>query len=156
MVRHRQVLKRELKEDIIYKDKLVSKFVCKMMKHGKKSLSERIFEKAMIIVGEKTQKDPLEVFNIALNKTRPLVEVKSRRVGGATYQVPIEVKKERSLSVAMNWLISNSRKKRGKSMVEKLAQELIDTFQGTGSSIKKRDDTHKMAEANKAFSHFRW
>jgi len=156
MSRHRKIEKRELQPDIIYNDKVVARFIGKMVKQGKKTLAEGIFHKAMAIVSDKTKKDPLEVFKKAIKNVKPALEVKSRRVGGATYQVPIEVGSDRGQNLAIGWILTNSTARKGKPFEEKLAQELMDAFNGTGASIKKRDDTHKMAEANKAFSHFRW
>jgi small subunit ribosomal protein S7 len=131
-------------------------FIAKLMFDGKKSTAERIFKQALDIIQDKTKQDPFEVFNKAIKNARPLLEVKSRRVGGATYQVPIEVRKERSNRLAMSWIILNSREKKGRPMEEKLAQEILDASNNVGAAIKKKEDTHRMAEANKAFSHFRW
>lgn len=156
MSRKRKALKRELKEDPIYKDKRISKFINHIMWDGKKSVARQTFYDAMNIVQEKTKKDSLEVFNLAMENVMPILEVKSRRVGGASYQVPIEVSPERRVTLAMRWIINFSRNKTGKPFSEKLASELIDASQGTGSSVKKKEDTHKMAEANKAFAHYRW
>lgn len=142
--------------DAIYGDELVARFISKIMKCGKRSLAEGIFNKSLDIVSKKTKQEPLEIFQKAIKNVRPLLEVKSRRVGGATYQVPIEVKKDRGTVLAMNWIIAISRAKKGKPMCEKLANEIIDASNSVGASFKKREDTHKMAEANKAFSHFRW
>ncbi|MCD6309501.1 MAG: 30S ribosomal protein S7 [Candidatus Eremiobacteraeota bacterium] len=147
---------RELKPDPVYNSKLVSAFVNKIMVKGKRSLAERIFYKSMDIIEKKTGKDPLKVFNLALENVMPVIEVRPRRVGGATYQVPVEVRPERRVSLGMRWLLNYARARSGKSMEEKLAAELIDASQGIGASIKKKEDTHKMAEANKAFAHYRW
>lgn len=127
-----------------------------MMVDGKKSISTRIMYDAMGTLGEKTGEPPLEVFLKALDNVKPLVEVKSRRVGGATYQVPIEVRENRREALAMRWLIAAARNRNGRSMAEKLGAELLDAYQNTGTAFKKKEDTHRMAEANKAFSHFRW
>ncbi len=127
-----------------------------MMVDGKKSISTRILYDAMETLGEKTNEPPLEVFLKALENVKPVVEVKSRRVGGATYQVPVEVRENRREALAMRWLIAAARNRSGKSMAEKLGAELLDAYQNTGTAFKKKEDTHRMAEANKAFSHFRW
>jgi len=127
-----------------------------MMVDGKKSISTRILYEAMETLGEKTNEPPLEVFLKALDNVKPMVEVKSRRVGGATYQVPVEVRENRREALAMRWLIAAARSRSGKSMAEKLGAELLDAYQNTGTAFKKKEDTHRMAEANKAFSHFRW
>jgi small subunit ribosomal protein S7 len=139
-----------------YGDFLVAKFINIVMECGKKSVAERIVYAALDIVKEKTAKEPLEVFRAALDNVRPLLETKSRRVGGATYQVPVSVSEDRGYSLALRWIQSYSRERKGKPMHEKLAQEIIDGFNKTGPSIKKREDMHKMAEANRAFAHYRW
>ena len=133
-----------------------STFINRLMERGKKSLAERIFYKAMDIVEKSTHKPAMEVFNKALENVKPLLEVKSRRVGGATYQVPVEVRFNRRNSLAIRWIISSARLRKGKGMIEKLAQEIMDAYKGEGAAIKKREETHKMAEANKAFAHYRW
>ena len=156
MSRKRKAIKREIKEDPVYKDERVTKFINHIMWDGKKSVARQVFYDAMDIVKEKTKKDSLEVFNQAMENVMPILEVKSRRVGGASYQVPIEVSPERRITLAMRWIINFSRSKTGKPFSEKLAAELIDASQGIGSSVKKKEDTHKMAEANKAFAHYRW
>lgn len=156
MSRKRKAIKREIKEDPVYKDKRVAKFVNHIMWDGKKSIARRVFYDAMNILKEKTKKDPLDVFNLAMENVMPILEVKSRRVGGASYQVPVEVSPERRVTLAMRWIINFSRSKAGKPFSERLASELVDASQGTGSSVKKKEDTHKMAEANKAFAHYRW
>ncbi len=155
-MRRRRPVKREQLPDPKYGSKLVSKFINCMMMQGKKGVSETNFYKAMDIIQKKTQKDPIEVFIQALENTKPLVEVKSRRVGGATYQVPVEIRPERRQALGIRWLITNSRARSEKTMFEKLAGELMDAFSNTGTSIKKKEDTHKMAEANKAFAHYKW
>ncbi len=155
-MRRRRPVKREQLPDPKYGSKLVSKFINCMMLKGKKGVSETIFYRAMDILEKKTQKDPVEVFVQALENTKPLVEVKSRRVGGATYQVPIEIRPERRQALGIRWLITNSRNRSEKTMYEKLAGELMDAYNNTGVSIKKKEDTHKMAEANKAFAHYKW
>lgn len=156
MSRKRKAIKREIKEDPVYKDKRVTKFINHIMWDGKKSVARQAFYDAMDIVRERTKKDSLEVFNQAMENVMPILEVKSRRVGGASYQVPIEVSPQRRVTLAMRWIINYTRSKTGKPFSEKLAAELIDASQGVGSSVKKKEDTHKMAEANKAFAHYRW
>ena len=147
---------REILPDPKYKSKIVSKFMNMMMERGKKSIAERIVYSAFEQAAKKVSKEPLETFQKALDNVRPLVELKSRRVGGATYQVPIEVRQDRGVSLAMRWIRDFARSRKGKPMVDKLAAEIIDAYNSTGSAVKKREDIHKMAEANKAFSHFRW
>ncbi|GIW21941.1 MAG: 30S ribosomal protein S7 [Candidatus Sericytochromatia bacterium] len=154
MPRRAKVLKRIPKPDPIYKDVTLAKFINNVMTRGKKSLAESIVYKALDVASEKLKKNQLDIFNTALKNATPLVEVKARRVGGATYQVPSEVKPERGVSLAMRWIISNARKRNGKSMIEKLSAEFVDAFNGVGASVKKKEDTHKMAEANRAFSHY--
>jgi len=149
-------VKREAQSDPIYNNKLVGKFINTMMKQGKKSLAESIFTKTMKIIEEKTGSESLKFFKQAIDNVKPVLEVKSRRVGGATYQVPVEVRAERRLALAMRWIIGYARKRPEKTMQEKLAAELIDAANNRGTSVKKSEDTHKMAEANKAFAHFRW
>ncbi len=156
MPRKAFVRKREVAPDSVYGSVLVSKFINKIMVQGKKSVAESIFYGAMDILKEKTGEDPLKVFQKALENVKPVLEVKSRRVGGATYQVPVEVRPERRLSLAVRWLIEFSRARGEKTMTECLAGEILDAYNNRGSSIKKREDTHKMAEANKAFAHYRW
>ncbi len=155
-MRRRRAEKREVSADPKYNSVLVTKFINVVMKAGKKSKAESIVYSAFDILAEKTGKKPLEVFEKALNNARPLVEVKPRRVGGATYQVPIEVPKHRSMAIVFRWIRDLARQRAGKPMEEKLAEELLDAYNGTGAAVKKREDTHKMAEANKAFSHYRW
>ncbi|MDR0401926.1 MAG: 30S ribosomal protein S7 [Endomicrobium sp.] len=142
--------------DSRYNSVLMSKFIGKLSFDGKKSVAEAIIYNSLDIVKKKTNEDPIVVFNRAIDNVRPLVEVRPRRVGGATYQVPMEVPKDRSITIAIDWIIKIARSKIGKSMCEKLAQEIIDASKKEGAVIKKRDDTHKMAEANKAFAHYRW
>jgi small subunit ribosomal protein S7 len=156
MPRRREVPKREILPDPKYSDKLVAKFINGLMRRGKKSVSESILYRAFDIIQTRTKQDPLKIFKQALENTKPLLEVRSRRVGGATYQVPIEVRHERRTSLAIRWLISFSKKRNEKSMHEKLAMELLDAAGNRGTTIKKKEDTHKMAEANKAFAHYRW
>jgi small subunit ribosomal protein S7 len=155
-MRRRRPVKREQLPDPKFGSKLVSKFINCMMIQGKKGIAETSFYKAMDIIQKKTQKDPIEVFVQALENAKPLVEVKSRRVGGATYQVPVEIRPERRQALGIRWLVTNSRNRSEKTMFEKLAGELMDAFNNTGTSIKKKEDTHKMAEANKAFAHYKW
>ena len=156
MPRRREIPKRPIEPDPKYKDRLVGRFTNVIMKDGKKSTAERIVYGAFTVIENKTRNDPLAMFRRALENVRPRVEVKSRRVGGATYQVPIEVRPERATSLAMRWLKDYARGRSGKSMREKLADEIIDAANERGDSVKKREDTHRMAEANKAFSHYRW
>ena len=155
-MRRRRAQKRLIDPDPRYADLLVAKFINIVMECGKKSTAERIVYDALDIVKEKTAKEPLEVFRAALDNVRPLLETKSRRVGGATYQVPVSVSEDRGYSLALRWIRSYSRERKGKPMHEKLAQEIIDGFNKTGPSVKKREDMHKMAEANRAFAHYRW
>jgi len=156
MPRRREVPKRKILPDPKYSDRMVGRFTNVIMRDGKKSTAERIVYGAFEVIEKKTRNDPLAMFRRALDNIRPRVEVKSRRVGGATYQVPIEVRPERANSLAMRWLSSYARNRSGKSMHEKLADEIIDAANERGESVKKREDTHRMAEANKAFSHYRW
>jgi len=156
MARHKVVGKQEIMPDPVYNDVMVAKFVNFVMRKGKRSLAESIIYDAFDIVREKTQRDPLEVFKRALANVRPVLEVKSRRVGGSTYQVPVEVRPERRNSLALRWIIQHAKQRAERSMREGLAAELVDAANNTGASVKKKEDTHKMAEANKAFSHFRW
>ncbi|AEJ38521.1 ribosomal protein S7 [Sulfobacillus acidophilus TPY] len=140
----------------MYHSPLVAKFINKVMMSGKKSLAERIVYEAFDIVAEKTGKDALEVFETAVKNATPLLEVRPRRVGGATYQVPMEVRADRRTSLALRWLVQYARMRHERSMQERLANELIDASQNAGGAVKKRDETHRMAEANKAFAHYRW
>jgi small subunit ribosomal protein S7 len=156
MPRRRDVPKRQTLPDAKFSDRMVGRFISVVMSHGKKSTAERIVYGAFDIIESKTRNDPLAMFRRALENLRPRVEVKSRRVGGATYQVPVEVRPERATSLAMRWLKEYSRGRGGKSMREKLADEIIDAANERGEAVKKREDTHRMAEANKAFSHYRW
>ncbi len=157
MPRRRVIEKRPINPDPRFKSVLVSKFTNGLMERGKKSLAQRIFYDAMDVITEKMKdEDALTVFEEAMGKVRPRVEVKSRRVGGATYQVPMEVRQTRRNALAIRWIIDFAKSRSGKSMSEKLAAELMDAFNDRGASVKKRDDTHRMAEANKAFAHYRW
>jgi len=150
------VSKRRVAPDPKYGDAVVSKFINKIMLQGKKAVAEQIVYGAMSIVEERTREEPVKVFKRALDNVAPLVEVKSRRVGGSTYQVPVEVRSERRLALAMRWLIQFSRGRGGRPMDDRLAVELIEASHNRGNAVKKREDTHKMAEANRAFAHYRW
>lgn len=156
MPRKGPVPKREIAPDPLYNNVDVAKLINKVMIDGKKSIAEKIVYGAFDVIREKTKRDPLEVFYQALNNVMPLVEVRPRRVGGANYQVPIEVRPDRSKSLGLRWLVQYARERQGRSMIEKLAQEIMDAANGTGGAVKKREDTHRMAEANKAFAHYRW
>jgi small subunit ribosomal protein S7 len=156
MPRKGGIVKRPVPQDLKYNDVLVSRFINGLMQWGKKSTAQRILYNAMELVGQRGGDDPLKLFHQAVENVKPLIEVKSRRVGGATYQVPIEVRADRRISLAIRWLINHSKARSEKSMEAKLAGELLDAANNRGSSIKKREDTHKMAEANKAFAHYRW
>jgi len=156
MPRRRGVRKREISPDPKFRDVLVQKFINRMMVCGKKSLSEKIFYQAMEEIEQKAKDDPLKVFKKAVENVKPVIEVKSRRVGGATYQVPVEVRSDRRTSLAIRWIIGFARSRGERGMVKKLAGELMDAANNRGASIKKKEDTHKMAEANKAFAHYRW
>lgn len=155
-MRKRQVVKREVLADPIYNSKVVTKLINRIMLDGKKGTAEEILHKAFDIVKEKTGKDPLEVFNEAYNNIQPQLEIRSRRIGGGNYQVPVEVREERKQTLALRWLVQYAKNRNGKGMAEKLADEIIDAANGTGGAVKKREDTHKMAEANKAYAHYRW
>ncbi len=146
--------KRQILPDSIYNSVAVAKFINQVMRRGKKSVARKIVYTALDIVKEKTKKDPLEVFNSALNNVGPLLEVKAKRVGGATYQVPREVSSERRLTLSMRWIIQVAKSKKGKPMREKLSEELIGAAENQGAAVKKKEDTHRMAEANRAFAHF--
>ena len=156
MPRRGFISKREVIPDAVYGNKQVSEFISRIMLQGKKGVAESIFYNAMNIVADKSGKDPIEVFQNAIKNVMPVLEVKPRRVGGATYQVPVEVRPERRLALAIRWIVSYARGRSEKTMQEKLAAELLDASQNVGAAIKKREDTHKMAEANKAFAHYRW
>ncbi|MFN3476057.1 MAG: 30S ribosomal protein S7 [Candidatus Methylomirabilales bacterium] len=148
--------KREILPDPVYNSKLVAKFINCLMRDGKKSLAERIFYKAMRIIEERLKIDPQKMFKQAIDNVKPVLEVKPRRVGGATYQVPVEVRPERRISLAIRWIIAFARKRSEKTMQERLAAELIEEANNRGAAVKKKEDTHRMAEANKAFAHYRW
>lgn len=156
MPRRREVPKRRVLPDPKYGDRMIAKFCNIVMVDGKKSTAERIVYGALDIIQERYKEDALEVFRKALDAVKPKVEVKSRRVGGATYQVPVEVRAERRVALAMRWLVTYSRQRGEKTMVERLAAELKEASEGRGNAVKKREDVHKMADANKAFAHYRW
>jgi small subunit ribosomal protein S7 len=156
MPRRGEVIKREIPPDAKYQSKHLATFVNKVMKDGKKSKAEKIIYQTLGIIGEQTKGNPLDVFEQAVKNATPVLKVKSRRVGGATYQVPVEVSPDVGLSLAMRWLVQSARARRGKSMAEKLAAEFMDASRGEGATIKRRHDTHRMAEANRAFAHYRW
>ena len=155
-MRKRRAVKRDVLADPIYKSKVVAKLINTIMLDGKKGTAQTILYDAFDMIKEKTNKEPMEVFEAAMENIKPALEVKSRRVGGANYQVPIEVKADRSQALALRWLVNYSRLRGGHSMAENLANEIIDASNGTGASVKKREDTHRMAEANKAFAHYKW
>lgn len=150
------IAKREVLADPIYNSVVVTKLINNIMLDGKKGVAQQIVYDAFDIISEKTGKDPLEVFNEAMDQIMPVLEVKARRVGGATYQVPMEVRPERRQTLGLRWLTRYSRERNERTMKERLANELLDAVNGTGGAVKKREDTHKMAEANKAFAHYRW
>ena len=156
MPRRREVPKREVIPDPLYQSKFVTNCVNVLMRDGKKSLAERVFYDAMDLVKERTNEDPVKVFHKAVENIKPVVEVKSRRVGGSTYQVPVHVRPERRVALALRWLTSFARQRHEKTMMQKLAAEFLDAASNRGGTIKRRDDTHRMAEANKAFAHYRW
>ncbi|MEP0773032.1 MAG: 30S ribosomal protein S7 [Acidobacteriota bacterium] len=156
MPRRRVVTKREVLPDPVYNSQLVTRFINSLMKRGKKTVAEQIFYGALDIIQEKAKDDPLKLFKRAVDNVKPQVEVKSRRVGGSTYQVPVEVSPNRQLSLSIRWLVEYSRARGERSMREKLAGEFLDAANNRGGAMKKKDDTHRMAEANKAFSHYRW
>ena len=155
-MRKRRAVKRDVLADPMYNSKVVTKLINRIMLDGKKGKAQTILYEAFDIIREKTGQEPLEVFNKALENIKPLLEVKSRRVGGSNYQVPIEVSKDRSQALGLRWLVNYARLRGGKGMAENLANEIIDASNGTGAAVKKREDTHRMAEANKAFAHYRW
>lgn len=155
-MRRRRAQKREVLGDPIYNDKVVTKFINKMMLDGKKSVVEKIMYAALHKIEKKTNEKGIEIFQKALENVKPLVEVRSRRVGGATYQVPVEVRVERQQSLSIRWILESTRKRNERTMIDRLANELIDAANEKGSAFKKKEDVHKMAEANKAFAHYRW
>ncbi|MBI5342585.1 MAG: 30S ribosomal protein S7 [Deltaproteobacteria bacterium] len=156
MPRRGYVSKRDVTADPVYGDVLVAKVIHAVMKQGKKRVAENVVYGSMDIIKDKTKEDPVAVLKKAVENAKPLVEVKSRRVGGATYQVPVEIRPERRLSLSIRWLVGYARDRAEKTMVQKLSSELIDAFNNRGTTIKQKEDTHKMAEANKAFAHYRW
>lgn len=156
MSRRGRVTKRVISGDPVYGSRLVQRFINRLMLKGRKSIAERLVYQALEIIAQKTKKEPLSIFEQAIENVRPLMEVKPRRVGGATYQVPVEVEKERGIARAMQWIRVCASERSGRSMEEKLASELLEASSGTGVAMKKRGDMHRMAEANKAFAHFRW
>jgi len=156
MPRRARVIRREVPPDARFGSRSLARFINKLMLNGKKSLAERIVYSALDRIENQVHRNPIDVFDQALRNSTPLLEVKPRRVGGATYQVPVEIRGERPNSLAMRWLIGSARSRAGRSMTEKLAGELLDAFNNTGATIKRRDDVHRMAEANKAFAHYRW
>ncbi len=155
-MRKRRAVKRDVLADPIYNSKLVTKLINRIMVDGKRGVAQKIFYDAMKMVEEKTSENPMDVLNKALENIQPALEVKSRRVGGANYQVPVEVRPDRSQALGLRWLVQYARLRGGHSMAENLANEIIDAANGTGAAVKKREDTHRMAEANKAFAHYRW
>ena len=155
-MRKRRAVKRDVLPDPIYNSKVVTKVVNAIMLHGKNGTAQTILYKAFDIIKERTNEDPMNIFEKAMENIKPALEVKSRRVGGSNYQVPIEVSPARSQALAIRWLVKYARERGGKGMAENLASELIDASNGTGGAVKKREDTHRMAEANKAFAHYRW
>ncbi len=155
-MRKRQAPKREVLADPIYNSKIVTKLINRIMIGGKKGTAQTILYDAFNIVKEKTGKDPMEVFNEAYENIKPALEIRSRRIGGGNYQVPVEVREERQQALTLRWLVQYAKSRSGKGMAENLANEIIDAANGTGGAVKKREDTHKMAEANKAYAHYRW
>ncbi|HWP37285.1 MAG TPA: 30S ribosomal protein S7 [Gemmatimonadales bacterium] len=156
MSRRQKAIRRHVPPDPRYDSQTVSKFISAVMERGKKSLAETIFYRAMDLIEQRTQQPGVNVFKQALNNVKPVLEVKSRRVGGATYQVPVEVRPERRTALAMRWILAYSRERNEKTMAERLAAELILASKGEGNAVKKKEDTHRMAEANRAFAHYRW
>ncbi|MGH2549631.1 MAG: 30S ribosomal protein S7 [Thermomicrobiales bacterium] len=156
MPRRTKIVARTVVPDAKYNSELVTKFINKIMERGKKGTAEKIMYRAMDLIVERTGRNPIEVFEVALQNATPLLEVKPRRVGGATYQVPVQIEGKRRQSLAIRWLLQAARSRNGKSMEEKLANELLDAANNTGATIKRREDTHRMAEANRAFAHYRF
>ena len=152
----KKIKKRIITPDFVYNDIIVAKFINQVMKKGKKTIARKLVYGAFDILKEKTKKEPMEVFNLAITNASPLLEVKPKRIGGATYQVPREVKGDRKLTLAIRWILQASRAKKGQPFEKKLAEEIINAANNTGSAVRKKDDTHKMAEANRAFAHFAW
>ena len=155
-MRKRRAVRREVLPDPVFKSKVVTKLINRIMLDGKKGVAEKILYEAFDIVKEKTNEEPVTVFEKALENIKPQLEVKSRRVGGSNYQVPIEVSETRSQTLGLRWLVNFARLRGGKSMAENLANEIVDASNGTGNAVKKKEDTHRMAEANKAYAHFKW
>ena len=155
-MRKRRAVKRDVLPDPIYNSKVVTKLINQIMLDGKKGTAEKILYKAFDMIKEKTKEEPMDVYNKALENVKPLLEVKSRRVGGSNVQVPIEVNDDRSQALALRWIVNYAKTRNGRSMAENLANEIMDAANGVGGAVKKRDDVHKMAEANKAFAHYRW
>ena len=155
-MRKRKAEQRTVLNDPIYNSKVVTKLINRIMLDGKKGTAQKILYDALNIIKEKTGRDPLEVFNEAYENVKPSLEIKSRRIGGGNYQVPVEVREERKQTLALRWIVQYTRSRNGKGMAENLANEIMDAAAGTGSAVKKREDTHKMAEANKAYAHYRW
>ena len=156
MPRRREVAKRKILPDPKFQDRLLAKFMNDMMRKGKKSIAEGVCYKALDLVQQRTNEEPIKTFKKALDNVKPVLEVKSRRVGGATYQVPVEVRQDRRVALAMRWIIEYAKDRGEKTMDQKLAGELLDAANNRGNAVKQREDTHKMAEANKAFAHYRW
>ncbi|MEO5361618.1 MAG: 30S ribosomal protein S7 [Nitrospirota bacterium] len=156
MPRRRVAERKEVLPDPKYNSKIVGKFINILVEDGKKAIAEKICYGAFEIMKTKTGDDPLKIFKTSIENVKPLIEVKPRRVGGATYQVPVEIRQQRRLALAYRWIINYSRQRQEKTMTDRLAGELLDAFNNTGSSVKKKEDTHKMADANKAFAHYRW
>jgi small subunit ribosomal protein S7 len=156
MSRRTTIEKRVPDADPIYASQLVQRFINRMMQRGKRSTAQRLFYDSLSILKDKSKQEPMDVFNKAVKNVTPLVEVKARRVGGSTYQVPVEVKQSRGVALATQWIITNSRKRPGRTFAERLSSELLDASNGAGNSVRKKDETHKMAEANKAFAHYRY
>ena len=155
-MRKRKAEQRTVLNDPIYNSKVVTKLINRIMLDGKKGTAQKILYDELNIIKEKTGRDPLEVFNEAYENVKPSLEIKSRRIGGGNYQVPVEVREERKQTLALRWIVQYARSRNGKGMAENLANEIMDAAAGTGSAVKKREDTHKMAEANKAYAHYRW
>jgi small subunit ribosomal protein S7 len=156
MSRRNAAEKRVPEPDPIYNSQLVNRFINRMMQRGKKSTAQGLFYESLLILKERSKQEPMDVFSKAVKNVTPLVEVKARRVGGSTYQVPVEVKQQRGVALATQWIITNSRKRPGRTFAERLSSELLDAANGAGNSVRKKDETHKMAEANKAFAHYRY
>jgi len=156
MSRRNRAERRAVMPDVRYNSELVARFCNKLMLNGKKSVAQRIVYDAFDLIEQRAKRSPLEVFEQAVKNATPMIEVRPRRVGGATYQIPVEVRPERRMSLSIRWLVQSMRQRSGKSMAEKVAAELMDAANGQGSAVKKKDDTHRMAEANRAFAHYRW